>query len=60
MLKRLKGQDAEESKVGAEDSNNANTTCQLAVEGRTRVVHVSCDPLTFAQFKRTQLVYLNQ
>ena len=40
--------------------NNANTTSQLAVEGRTRVVHVSCDLLTIAQFKRTQLVYLNQ
>ena len=37
MLKRLKGQDAEESKVGAEDFNNANTTCQLAEEGGTWV-----------------------
>ena len=35
MLKRLKGRDAEESEVGAEDFNNANTTSQLTEEGRT-------------------------
>ena len=35
MLKRLKGRDAEESEVGAEDFINANTTSQLTEEGRT-------------------------
>ena len=37
MLKRLKGRDAEESEVGAEDFINANTTSQLTEEGRTWV-----------------------
>ena len=35
MLKRLKGRVVEESKVGAEDYNNFNTTCQLAEGGGT-------------------------